>query len=229
MALTYEQHLAAVLAAHPTPTILWHLHRDNPDHAHDDSAIAFAETSFNGYPFEFEAHAQGAGSDIVWSARWLRQGEGKAREQWTRNDQDWATMKREAQEALQGYCQPRQALMARNALALDLLTDEGLLYYEIRPVELTGLHVGSSPQLFIPIAPVFSPDTLAYTATTPISPLTLTATAPEGSEITWAMAGAGTTGPSLMVSIVEGANVVTVTVAAPGHLPTTYTLTITKP
>ena len=43
MAQTYEQHKAAVDLAYPTPALVWYLHRDDPGHHHDDTAVTLAE------------------------------------------------------------------------------------------------------------------------------------------------------------------------------------------
>ena len=56
MVRTWDEIKLVVDAANPTPTPVWFLHTDNPDHRHDDMSLTRAEVVFDGVTYVLEGH-----------------------------------------------------------------------------------------------------------------------------------------------------------------------------
>ena len=70
---TIEEHKAAAGLAYPTPPIVWYLHRDDPMHVHDDTAVAYTVmTDVEGVTDRYEAAIFGVGDGFEWRTHLVR-------------------------------------------------------------------------------------------------------------------------------------------------------------
>ena len=233
MARTYEQHLAAVLAANPTPIPTWYLHVDNASHAHDDRAIAQCAMEFDGESYIFEMHVRGNTRLYFWMPHRVK-AEFKPRQLWI-GTRSLGTIKTEFQLVWDTWCTGLRAVMAVEAHAIDILIDDGI---GVAPViastaataTLAGLMPHSAWTSDWTLAPTFAPDTFAYAFNAlndtfvPVAELGFA-----GQTVFWKHGQDAYTGMVPVITLNSGENIITITVvSANGQNVKTYTLTITR-
>ena len=225
MGQTYEQHKATVDAANPTPAVTWHLHGEDLPHIHDDYAVADTCVMIDGVETEFELHYNGLGAIGHFSVLKVT-GEESVRVRQVARGSTWPECKTAFATWFEAVSEAWRASLATEAYARDILTDDGITYGVMK---LTGLTANAAAIGNVPFTPPFDPDVLAYTASTTLPGLTITAVLPEDAAIEWVHGtNAAIATASASFTLTTGENVITVTVSRPEYTPTTYTLTVTR-
>ena len=217
MARTYDEVLAATLAAMPTPAINWYLHRDRP-HTHDEEVVARCDMEFDGVSFVYEAHLNGPGAHHTLKIKRVYHEEAQRGSIDSALYTTWAALVAALAREFEEECELIRTYIATEVQAREVLADAGLT---LEPIRLLSLSSG--------VAGALSPDVDGnYAYETTVGYDTLTVEADEGATITWTSGEVTATGDSYAAALVVGENVITITVTALERLTQTHTVTITK-
>ena len=222
MALTYDQHKAAIDAAYPTPPIEWVRQDDHVTFGLYE--VASAELTFNGQSYHYLGRTTGltvkkAGkSGVLW-----RFGGRVSLDGWYVS---WDDAKTAFATHWEAHCERERVLLATSAYGKDVVDDEP---GDVPVVRLVSLHLGAPAQTTIPLNPGFLDSRFEYAATTAISPVTLTATIPLGASVRWNFDNVVTLGQAVTIDLVQGGgNLVNCHVSQSGHRASNYGIVITR-
>ena len=217
MARTFDEVLAAVTAAMPSPSIDWYLHNDEP-HSHDDAALARCDMEFDGESFIYEAHINGAGANYGMKLRRVIDEDAGRITAVTTRFTSWATLTARLALDFEANCERIRTDIASEVYAREILEDAGLTLEPIRLLTLTSS-----------VADELTPgDDGGFSYETIVGYDTLKAETDAGATVTWTFGESTATGDSYVVALDVGENVVTITITAPERLTQTHTVTITK-
>ena len=217
---------AEVDAEHPTPTgFTWNLYDETDEHDHDDRAVAITEFTMVGVPWKVELHISGYPPNPHFYVNWIRvPGEGRPG---IAVGATFEQAKIHLASVLERRAETSRLDLARHIWYKEVSLDLGLTY---RAARLLSLAVSSEGAGLLR-SPSFDPEVLAYSASTQNDSVVIRVIAVAGDKavVTGVYSGTFASGLTQTFSgLVRGANVIRVTVSAPSHLPTTYTVTINK-
>ena len=228
---TYAEHKVVVDAAHPTPSLTWRRSSyDNTEHNHDDYELAHIDVDFIGVSHRFRVNAITGVNEISgWNIQAADADNRNIRGVAYGSAGTWEACKEAFRTSWEAHCERERGYLASEMVAIDILTADGITFPPLGAVKLTGLTANAAAIGNIPFTPLFSAGVLAYTATTTIPGLTITAVLPEGATIEWVHGtNAAIATASASFTLTTGGNVITATVSRPQYTSTTYTLTITR-
>ena len=221
MALTIEQHKAAIDAAYPTPPIEWLRQDDHVTFGHED--VATAELTFNRQSYHYlGSHYQEHGEEVWKIRRFLSDEE---REAAIGGQVSWYDAKTAFESYWETVCEAQREVLAASAYGKDVVDDQP---GDVPVVRLVFLHLGAPAQTTIPLNPGFMDARFEYAATTAISPVTLTATVPLGASVRWLHEHVITIGQAVTLDLHLGGNLVNITVTQSGHRSSNYAIVITR-
>ena len=201
MALTFDQHKAAIDAAYPTPPIEWVRQDDHVAFGHHE--VASAELTFNAEDYHYiGSHWRDDGVE-GWRVR--RAGLGAV----IPVQVSWDDAKTTFAAFWEAHCEGQRALLAASAYGKDVVDDAP---GDVPVVRLVSLHLGAPAQTTIPLNPGFIDSRFEYAATTVIATVTLTATIPLGASVRWNFDNVVTLGQTVTIDLVQGRR-------EPGQLP----------
>ena len=173
MALTYDQHKAAIDTAYPTPPIEWARQDNHVTYGHHE--VATTELSFNLETHHYlGAHYQEHDRE-GWKIRRVLAGGG--REPAVGMKVSWDDAKAAFLTYWEDHCESQRVLLATSAYGKDVVDDQP---GDVPVVRLSFLHLGAPEQTTIPINPGFIDTRFEYAATTVFETVTMTATVPSG-------------------------------------------------
>ena len=218
MALTFDQHKAAIDAAYPTPVIDW---ERQDDHVHFGlHEVATVQLTFNAEDYHYiGSHWQDDGVE-GWRVR--RAGLGAV----IAAQVSWDDAKTAFAAYWEAHCEEQRALLAASAYGKDVVDDTP---GETPQVRLAFLHLGAPAQTTIPLNPGFIDSRFEYAAETVIQTVTLTATVPLGASVRWLYEHVITIGQAVTIDLHLGGNLVNITVTQSGHRSSNYAIVITRP
>ena len=221
MALTYDQHKAAIDAAYPTPPIVWARQDDHVTFGLHE--VASAEMTFNGQRYHYlGAHYRESGEE-GWKIRRVRADGGRDRvEGWYVS---WDDTKTGFATHWEAHCEEQRALLAASAYGRDVVDDEP---GDVPVVRLVSLHLGAPADATIALNPGFLDSRFEYAATTAIETVTLTATIPLGASVRWLHEHVTYIGQAATLDLHVGGNLVNCTVTQSGHRSSNYAIVITR-
>ena len=235
--MTYEEHKAAVDAAHPTPTLAWYLHEDNSSHDYDDPAIADAFVAFDGEVYEYEVHYSVGRNPGAYTYYARRVGvEAEPRPALTNGIRTWEAGKAGIQAVWETLCEGVREVIAQEAQVKEILVADGIT---ARPAPapvlsplatLGGIAPNAATLSHWTLAPVFDADTLAYAFTASNAQFLPRATKGHtGQTVMWKFGSVMTDSDGPNFTLVTGENVITITVISEDQRHSrVYTLTVTK-
>ena len=148
MALTFDQHKAAIDAAYPTPPIDWARQDDHVTFGHHE--VAAVELTFNGEDFHYlGSHWQSSGGEEWQIRRVLPRG---GREPAIEVEVSWDDAKTVFETYWEVHCERQRGLLAASAYGKDVVDDRPGDTPQIR---MTFLHLGAPEQTTIPLNPGF--------------------------------------------------------------------------
>ena len=206
---------------------------DNPDHVHDDRAIAEAKPTFNGRTYDFELQRVGVGPDYRVRLHAIYT-EGERRLDQLPIFDTWEEARVYILNVWNtGYCEPARVRMATDAHLREILADAGVTA-PVPPVStltaLAGIAPNSATTTHWALTPEFDAETLAYAFSsshdTFLPVLTL---GHAQQQVFWKVGTSVHSGVNPQITLVSGDNVVKITVIAEdGAHARTYTLTVTR-
>ena len=218
MALTYDQHKAAIDAAYPTPPIEWVRQDDHVTFGHHEVAIAELTFNFEDYRY-IGSHWRDDGVE-GWRVR--RAGLGAV----IPVQVSWDDAKTAFAAFWEAHCEGQRALLAASSYGKDVVDDEP---GDVPVVRLVSLHLGAPAQTTIPLNPGFIDSRFEYAATTAIETVTLTATIPLGASVRWNFDNVVTLGQAVTMDLVQGGgNLVNCHISQSGHRASNYGIVITR-
>ena len=222
MALTFDQHKAAIDAAYPTPPIEWVRQDDHVTFGLYE--VASAELTFNGQSYHYlGAHYRIDGEEGWKIRRFVAFGGRVSLDGWYVS---WDDAKTAFATYWEAHCERERVLLATSAYGKDVVDDEP---GDVPVVRLVSLHLGAPAQTTIPLNPGFIDSRFEYAATTAISPVTLTATIPLGASVRWNFDNVVTLGQAVTIDLVQGGgNLVNCHVSQSGHRASNYGIVITR-
>ena len=222
MALTYDQHKAAIDAAYPTPPIEWARQDDHITFRHHQ--VAAVQLRFNEEDYHYLGSHWQSGSGEEWKIqRVLPNGESQAA---IGVKVSWDDAKTAFVTYWEAHCEEQRAILAASAYGKDVVDDQP---GDVPVVRLSFLHVGGAGQPTIPINPGLSDERFEYAATTSLETVTMTATVPIGASVRWLFEHVITIGQTRTVDLLPGAShLVNITVTQSGHRSSNYALVITR-
>ena len=222
MALTYDQHKAAIDAAYPTPPIEWQRQDDHVNFGHHE--VATVALAFNAQPFHYlGSHYQEDGGEGWKIRRVLADG---GRDALDGRHLSWDDAKTAFATHWEAHCEAQRALLAASAYGKDVVDDQP---GDTPTVRLSFLHLGAPAQTTIPLNPGFIDSRFEYAAETVIQTVTLTATVPLGASVRWLYEHVITIGQAVTIDLHQGGNLVNITVTQSGHRSSNYAIVITRP
>ena len=222
MALTFEQHKAAIDTAYPTPPVDWERQDDHVAFGHHE--VATVQLTFNDEAHHYlGAHRQRDGAE-EWDIQRVLPRDG--RQVMVSVQVSWEDAKTEFATYWENHCESQRKLLAESAYGKDVVDDEP---GDTPQVRLTFLHLGAPAQTTIPINPGFIDARFEYAAETVIQTVTLTATVPLGASVRWLYEHVITIGQAVTIDLHQGGNLVNITVTQSGHRSSNYAIVITKP
>ena len=228
MAQTYEQIKAKVLAANPTPAIVWHLHPDDPGHNFDNFSVAYASlVNVEGRIKRYEAAVEGGTGLHQWRLFGVVDTEGER----DRGEvfATWLLLLAEIARRWERDNEIGRVRIATELFARDFLTEAGITDPPA-PVftSATATLAGIVPNLET-LTPAFDADTLAYACTTANDAFLVFVTLGfAGQTVFWQHGHDAYVGTAQYIRLDSGENVITITViSADGQNVKTYTLTVT--
>ena len=222
MALTYDQHKAAVDTAYPSPPVDWVRQDDHVTFGHHE--VATVHLTFN----EVTHHYLGVHrhQDGVEDWEILRAQAGGLRQLVVGGHVSWNDAKAAFETYWESHCEEQRRLLAASAYGKDVVDDQP---GDTPQVRLSFLHVGGVGQDTIPINPGLSDERFEYAATTTLETVTMTATVPVGASVRWLFEHVITIGQTRTVDLLLGAShLVNITVTQSGHRSSNYALVITR-
>ena len=222
MALTYDQHKAAIDTAYPTPPVDWARQDDHVTFAHHE--VAVVELAFNEMDYHYlGSHYRENGAE-VWKIRRILVGGG--REGAGGVQVSWDDAKAAFETYWEDHCEAQRAILAASAYGKDVVDD---VPGDTPTVRLSFLHIGGTGQPTIPLNPGLSDERFEYAATTSLETVTMTATVPIGASVRWLFEHVITIGQTRTVDLLPGAShLVNITVTQSGHRSSNYALVITR-
>ena len=222
MALTYDQHKAAIDIAYPTPPVDWVRQDDHVTFAHHE--VAVVELAFNELDYHYlGSHYRENGAE-VWKIRRILVGGG--REGAGGVQVSWDDAKAAFEAYWEDHCEAQRAILAASAYGKDVVDD---VPGDTPTVRLSFLHIGGTGQPTIPLNPGLSDERFEYAATTSLETVTMTATVPIGASVRWLFEHVITIGQTRTVDLLPGAShLVNITVTQSGHRSSNYALVITR-
>ena len=218
MALTFEQHKAAIDTAYPTPVIDWERQDDHVQFGHHE--VATVELTFNAEDRHYiGSHWQDDGVE-GWRVR--RAGLGAV----IAVQVSWDDAKTAFAAYWEAHCEEQRAILAASAYGKDVVDDTP---GETPQVRLAFLHLGAPALTTIPLNPGFIDSRFEYAAETVILTVTLTATVPLGASVRWLYEHVITIGQAVTIDLHLGGNLVNITVTQSGHRSSNYAIVITRP
>ena len=222
MALTYEQHKAAVDIAYPTPPIDWARQDDHVTFGPQE--VATVELTFNARSYHYlGAHYREHGEELWKIGRVLPLG---YRQSAVGGQTSWDDAKTAFETYWEDHCEGQRAILAASAYGKDVVDDQP---GETPQVRMSFLHLGAPAQTTIPLNPGFMDSRFDYAAETVLQTVTLTATVPLGASVRWLYEHVITIGQAVTIDLHQGGNLVNITVTQSGHRASNYALVITKP
>ena len=221
MALTYDQHKAAIDAAYPTPPIEWERQDDHLNYSQHE--VASARLLFSGQTYLY----LGSHRQLNEVERWvISRLVGRERLMVVGPQVSWDDAKTAFEPHWEAHCEAQRALLAASAYGKDVVDDTP---GETPQVRLAFLHLGAPAQTTIPINPGFIDSRFEYAAETVIQTVTLTATVPLGASVRWLYEHVITIGQAVTIDLHQGGNLVNITVTQSGHRSSNYAIVITRP
>ena len=222
MALTFDQHKAAIDSAYPTPVIDWARQDDHVNFGHYE--VASVELTFSGQTHHYlGAHYRESGEEL-WKIR--RVLAGSLRATVVGGEVSWDDAKTAFATYWEAYCEEQREFLAASAYGKDVVDDQP---GETPQVRLAFLHLGAPAQTTIPLNPGFIDSRFEYAAETVIQTVTLTATVPLGASVRWLYEHVITIGQAVTIDLHQGGNLVNITVTQSGHRSSNYAIVITRP
>ena len=222
MALTYDQHKAAIDAAYPTPPIEWARQDDHITFRPQD--VAAAELRFNGEDYHYLGTHWQSSIGEEWQVR--RVLDGGTIEFAINVEVSWDDAKSAFETYWEDHCEGQRAILAASAYGKDVVDDRP---GDVPVVRLSFLHIGGTGQPTIPLNPGLSDERFEYAATTSLETVTMTATVPIGASVRWLFEHVITVGQTRTVDLLPGAShLVNITVTQSGHRSSNYALVITR-
>ena len=221
MALTIEQHKAAIDAAYPTPPINWERQDDHVNFGQHE--VSTCTLTFNGQERHYlGSHWNDAGTE-GWAVRRVTETGGRAFALGVQVS--WDDAKTAFAVYWEAYCEGERELLAVSAYGKDVVDDAP---GEIPVARLAFLHLGAPAQTTIPLNPGFIDSRFEYAAETVIQTVTLTATVPLGASVRWLYEHVITIGQAVTIDLHQGGNLVNITVTQSGHRSSNYAIVITR-
>ena len=149
MALTYDQHKAAIDAAYPTPPIEWARQDDHITFRPQD--VAAAELRFNGEDYHYLGTHWQSSIGEEWQVR--RVLDGGTIEFAINVEVSWDDAKSAFETYWEDHCEGQRAILAASAYGKDVVDDRP---GDVPVVRLSFLHIGGTGQPTIPLNPGLS-------------------------------------------------------------------------
>ena len=232
---TYADELAALDLAMPVPSLVWHFHKDDPTHPHDNPAVASCEAVYGGETYRFEIHINGSQGILWWTGRQVRDPLAH-RSFFVGSQRTWEAMKTEVVARWQLYCAGSRELIAYENLAHAILVEDGMSVAPGQPAAspatatLAGIGPNSATLSHWTLAPEFAADTLAYAfpgANDAFLPVVTLGFA--GQAVFWMYGDDAQEGESPSFTLVSGENIIKIIVVSQdGENVKTYKLTVTR-
>ena len=222
MALTFDQHKAAVDTAYPTPPIEWARQDNHVTYGHPE--VATVELTFNGQPYHYLGSHYREHGEELWKIRHVLDGGG--RESVLGGQASWDDAKTAFVTYWEAHCEEQRTILAASAYGKDVVDDQP---GDTPTVRLAFLHLGAPAQTTIPLNPGFIDSRFEYAAETVIQTVTLTATVPLGASVRWLYEHVITIGQAVTIDLHLGGNLVNITVTQSGHRSSNYAIVITRP
>ena len=228
MPMTYEQHVAAVLAEHPDPPIVWHEYQE----AHEDGAhiVAIFDAEYLGGRWMYQISALVDSRSSLWRIIHDRDPDAPHPSQlqylvYATGDSLAAVLPQFVTFWAE-ICANARAPLAADNLIREILHEAGIRHEGYSEARLSGLTISGGATLI----PPFDPDTVTYTARTILQQVTLNAMREQpGATMSWMMDESATAGDASVVDLGSGATIITATVTAEdGTTAKVYTITITR-
>ena len=197
MALTYDQHKAAIDAAYPTPPIDWARQDDHVTFDHHE--VATVALTFNARDHHYlGSHYQEGGLE-VWKIRRVMADGGRVPAGGVQSS--WDDAKTAFVTYWEDHCETQRGLLAASAYGKDVVDDQP---GDTPTVRMTFLHLGAPAQNTIPLNPGFIDSRFEYAAETTIQTVTLTATVPLGASVRWLYEHVITIGQAVTIDLHQG-------------------------
>ena len=153
MVRTWEAIKLEVDAAHPTPTPIWFLHTDNPDHMHDDRALTRAEVQFDGTTYVVEGHILRADNQVGWNGRLVVGEEVMRMVAINQSFSTWVSCADGIMRGLDIAFQKIRNRMTTEILAKEQLTEAGITAHAPSTlIKLDSLTIGTEGERVIAVA-----------------------------------------------------------------------------
>ena len=222
MALTFDQHKAAVDTAYPTPPIEWARQDDHVTYGHPE--VATVALTFNAVAYHYLGSLYREHGEEVWKIRHVLGDRGRGAV--VGGQASWDDAKTAFATYWEAHCEEQRALLAASAYGKDVVDDQP---GDTPTVRLAFLHLGAPAQTTIPLNPGFIDSRFEYAAETVIQTVTLTATVPLGASVRWLYEHVITIGQAVTIDLHLGGNLVNITVTQSGHRSSNYAIVITRP